>query len=220
MVSEAGDRPNNVVLLGDSIFDNGVYVPGEPDVVRQLRMYLPKDWRATLLAVDGNVVDSVHDQLSRIPADATHLVLSVGGNDALGHIEIIDQRVSSARETLDRLSSIRESFTLRYRRLVNAILSRGVPTAVCTIYEGNLEPDIRRAASVALTVFNDAILRIAFEAGVPVIDLRLVCRSADCYANPIEPSAIGGDRIARTIADLVTGDRLEIGRTVIYGAES
>lgn len=27
----------HIILLGDSIFDNGVYVPGGPDVVKQLR---------------------------------------------------------------------------------------------------------------------------------------------------------------------------------------
>jgi hypothetical protein len=74
----------HVVLLGDSIFDNAAYVRGGPDVVRQLREMLPAGWSATLLAVDGAVTRSVPAQIARLPADATHLVLSVGGNDALG----------------------------------------------------------------------------------------------------------------------------------------
>ena len=36
----------HVVLLGDSIFDNGRYVPGEPAVIDQLRSALPKGWTA------------------------------------------------------------------------------------------------------------------------------------------------------------------------------
>lgn len=79
----------HIVLLGDSIFDNGVYVPGEPDVVRQLQGVLPQGWRASLLAVDGAVTRSVASQLQRLPGDATHLVLSVGGNDALGESHIL-----------------------------------------------------------------------------------------------------------------------------------
>jgi hypothetical protein len=43
----------HIVLLGDSIFDNAAYVPGEPPVIEQLRAHLPKNWQATLLAVDG-----------------------------------------------------------------------------------------------------------------------------------------------------------------------
>jgi hypothetical protein len=36
-----GDIMAHIILLGDSIFDNGVYVPGGPDVVKQLRQVLP-----------------------------------------------------------------------------------------------------------------------------------------------------------------------------------
>jgi hypothetical protein len=42
---------NNVVLLGDSIFDNGRYVPGGPAVIDHLRKALPGG-RATLLAAE------------------------------------------------------------------------------------------------------------------------------------------------------------------------
>src|SRR5437763_7003051 len=79
-----GFAMSHVVLLGDSIFDNAAYVPGRPPVVEQLRRALPAGWRATLLAVDGHTTADVAGQLARLPADATHLVVSVGGNDALG----------------------------------------------------------------------------------------------------------------------------------------
>lgn len=75
----------HIVLLGDSIFDNARYVPGGPSVVEHLRRALPAAWRATLLAVDGSVAADVVRQLADLPADATHLVVSAGGNDALGH---------------------------------------------------------------------------------------------------------------------------------------
>ena len=47
----------NVVLLGDSIFDNGVYVRPGPDVAEQLRQDLPAGWTVTLRAVDGDPAD-------------------------------------------------------------------------------------------------------------------------------------------------------------------
>jgi hypothetical protein len=50
-----GESRGHIVLLGDSIFDNGAYVSGGPDVVAQLRSRLPQGWEATLLAVDGAV---------------------------------------------------------------------------------------------------------------------------------------------------------------------
>ena len=72
----------HVVLLGDSIFDNGVYVPDEPAVEDQLRAALPASWRVTRLAVDGHVPADVAGQLAKLPEDATHLIVSCGGNDA------------------------------------------------------------------------------------------------------------------------------------------
>jgi len=56
----------------------------------------------------------------------------------------------------------------------------------------------------ALSVFNDRITRAAFARNLPVIDLRLICDQDEDYANPIEPSVRGGDKIAAAIAGLVT----------------
>jgi len=62
---------------------------------------------------------------------------------------------------------------------------------------------MQRLAVAGLTVFNDVITRQAFARGLPLIDLRLVCDEDADYANPIEPSSQGGEKIASTIARLV-----------------
>jgi hypothetical protein len=93
----------HVVLLGDSIFDNGVYVPGQPDVVRQLRGQAAIAWRATLNAVDGAVTGACAAAPAHA-ADATHLVVSVGGNDALAHIGVLQDRSNSIGDALHRLA--------------------------------------------------------------------------------------------------------------------
>lgn len=36
----------HICLMGDSIFDNDGYVPGEPGVIEQLRRAIPKTWSA------------------------------------------------------------------------------------------------------------------------------------------------------------------------------
>jgi len=79
----------HIVLLGDSIFDNAAYVNGGPDVIKQLRSLLPRDWQATLLAIDGSVTSDVIKQIPKIPASATHLIVSVGGNDGLSNADIL-----------------------------------------------------------------------------------------------------------------------------------
>lgn len=82
----------HVALLGDSIFDNGAYTGGEPDVVWHLRAMLPDGWQATLLAVDGSTMSSIPAQCGRLPRDATHIVLAVGGNDALMQQDLLATR--------------------------------------------------------------------------------------------------------------------------------
>ncbi len=196
---------SHVVLLGDSIFDNAAYTRGGPDVIRQLREQLPAGWKAALRAVDGDITRDVRAQLVGVPPDATHLVVSVGGNDALGHTGILQQSARSFAEVLASLAQIAEGFEREYRRMLEAVLERGLPTVVCTIYNGRFpDPIMQTLTSTALTVFNDVITQQAFLAGVPLIDLRLICTEDADYANPIEPSSQGGDKIARAIVRAVT----------------
>jgi hypothetical protein len=76
---------------------------------------------------------------------------------------------------------------------------------VCTIYNGNFpDPAYRQQVAVALAVFNDVIIGIAVEKQLKVIELRHICAKPEDYANPIEPSSIGGAKIAQAIKKAVT----------------
>ena len=162
----------HIVLLGDSIFDNASYVPEGPPVVTQLRQLLPNNWRASLLAVDGHRTMDVMDQLTVLHGDATHLVVSVGGNDALTEISLLEQAVATVRGALRRLQAVRTRFQQAYRAMIQALVACGKPAGVCTIYDA--VPRLNPGEQAALAGFNEIILREAFVAGLPVIDLQLV----------------------------------------------
>ncbi|MDP8915644.1 MAG: SGNH/GDSL hydrolase family protein, partial [Pseudomonadota bacterium] len=185
---------NHLALLGDSIFDNLAYVAPAPDVVRQLRVRLGPEWKATLLAVDGHVTADVHRQLDRLPEDATHLVVSVGGNDALGSSSILAERANSVAEAVGRLAEAQSRFRGEYGRMVDAVLAKRLPTALCTIYDASYPEPERRLVIAGLALFNDVISRAAFRHRLPLIDLRLIFTEPADYANPIEPSAQGGEK--------------------------
>lgn len=192
----------HIVLLGDSIFDNAAYVAGGPDVVAHVREALPPTWRATLCAADGAVISSVANQLPHVPADATHLVLSVGGNNALSFVDILDRPAKSFGEVLDTLAAMGEAFEREYRQMLGRVLELRLPLIVCTIYNGRLpDHDFQRRAQTALTIFNDVILRSASAERLRTIELRQVCTEPSDYANPIEPSVEGGRKIAMAIRD-------------------
>ncbi|MBI3269337.1 MAG: SGNH/GDSL hydrolase family protein [Planctomycetes bacterium] len=208
----------HIVLLGDSILDNRAYVGDGPDVVCQLRTLLGANWKATLLARDGSVVSDVRRQLEGVPADAGCLVLSAGGNDAIGHVGILDHPARSPGPLFDAVAGVSELFSGDYTRLLDAALALGLPTAVCTIYHPQAENlQRRRELLAALTIFNDAILTAAFRARVPVIDLRLCCTEPTDFVNHIEPSVHGGEKIAKAIAACVRRHDFASGRSAIYG---
>jgi GDSL-like Lipase/Acylhydrolase family len=207
----------NLVLLGDSIFDNKAYVGSGPDVIAQLRGDLPSGWSATLAARDGSTTADIAAQLKAMPPDATHLVVSAGGNDALQEKALIEESAKSVAEVLDKLAKIKAAFAKSYGAMLDGVLARKLPAAVCTIYEARYaDPTTRRIAAVGLSVFNDEILRQAFMRGVPVIDLRLIIDDDRDYANDIEPSAAGGAKIAKVIATLVTTHDFKRLRSEVY----
>lgn len=190
----------HVVLLGDSIFDNGAYVRGGPDVVRQLRGKLPTDWDCTLLARDGAVTREVAEQLARLPADASHVVVSAGGNDALSASFMLGQSVATVAEALSLLETAQNRFALDYEAMAEALAGTGLPVAFCTVYDTPPSSPDHRVVRTALALFNDVITRAAFARGSGLVDLRLICDEDEDYANPIEPSERGGDKIAAAIA--------------------
>lgn len=214
----------HMVLLGDSIFDNRRYVkPGEPDVTEQIESLLRDREDVTRLAVDGHVTTDIERQLVHVPRGATHLFVSVGGNDALGHLELFNQPARSIGEALLKLDEVRVGFDEKYMQMLDRCLAAGLPTTISTIYyprfdcreltrvsdwvgmgvNGNL---LQRMAMAALPVFNDVILREAASRGLSVLDLRVLCEDDADFANPIEPSAIGGAKIARAIVAAARGE--------------
>jgi hypothetical protein len=195
----------HVVLLGDSIFDNASYTNGLPDVVTHLRGLLPPGAKASLLAVDGSTTADLGAQLSNLPPDATRAVVSIGGNDALLNADILNLPVSSTREALHLFGARALKFEEDYRTAIRRTGQRVPNITVCTIYNGNLPDDQAPSARVALMMFNDAILRVAFELRLTVVDLRLICTHPSDYANPIEPSGSGGAKIAHGIASALAG---------------
>lgn len=206
----------HVVLLGDSIFDNASYVPGGPPLIDQLRQALPRGWVATLLAVDGHITEDVAQQLQSLPAEATHLFVSAGGNDALGESSILREAAVTVGEALAIIHDVQARFRQSYRAMLEALAAVGKPTAVCTVYDA--VPGLGAAECAALAGFNEVILREAFGAALPVIDLRLLCnRPADySHVSPIEPSVVGGAKIARVIAEIAITHDFGQRRSTIY----
>jgi hypothetical protein len=182
-----------------------------------VRNRLPDGWHATLLAVDGSVINDVYRQLDALPDDATQLVLSAGGNDALSEAGALRETVKTVGQGLRLIADVCDRFEGDYRRLLGAIRDRGLAAGVCTIYNPSLPDAIpQREVVAALGLFNDVIIRVAREFQFPVLELRAVCTEAADFVAQIEPSLQGGAKIAEAICQYFVGHDFDRRQTVIF----
>jgi GDSL-like lipase/acylhydrolase family protein len=208
---------SHLVLLGDSIFDNASYTGGQPAVIDHVRRVLGDDWQSTLLAVDGSTTADVPAQLAKLPADASHLVVSAGGNDAILQSGILGEQVSSVAEALGVIALARQTFEDSYFTMLETCLGLGKPTTICTIYYPAFSDPAYQMVTVAgLHAFNDVIVRAAHTRKLPLIDLRLVCTEPDDYANEIEPSSKGAAKIARAIQLALSRGNFDGSHTTVF----
>jgi len=223
----------HIVLCGDSIIDNGSYVKkGELDVAGQVQEELP-DSKVTLLAVDGRKTKDIKEQLKNLPKDATHMFISIGGNDGYNRMDVFDESANTIGDAMGPLYKMRNEFEIDYNKMLKNVLSYGVPTTLCSIYYPRYvesvsqelrkylggktnKTSIRKMAMVGLSMYNDIITKEAFQAGLPLIDLRVLCNDDKDFANPIEPSAIGGKKIAAAIKEVVCSHNFSKNVSVVY----
>jgi hypothetical protein len=220
-----------LLLLGDSIIDNKSYVlPGELDVTEHLKK-LYSDQPGILItnnAVDGDTMFNLEYKHldSEEVENASHIVVSIGGNDLLHNISFL-QKTSELSEVLGKDARIgkwgaRElnpsrnkvfeetyfeiikPFTKQYETIVANLSSHRANLLLCTVYEGDLVDsdefsDVNNSSKTMVSIFNDIVYRTANKYHADVLELRDIFVRPEDYANPIEPSHIGGGKLAKAI---------------------
>jgi len=188
----------HIVLAGDSIFDNDGYVLGEAGVIEQMRKSIPTSWSVYKIAVDGDCIRHVCDQLENLPTNCTDLVVSVGGNDARQHTNLLKQ-VRAPSDLLDLMSGPLDAFRTKYGEMLDAISTLSVRLHVCTIYTAVPfeDPIWQQYAPIAISAFNAVIAEEATSRTIPIFRLEKVCTQEGDFAaiSPIEPSSQGGQKI-------------------------
>jgi hypothetical protein len=198
-----------VNLLGDSIIDNKIYVgPHELSVTEHLHNLC--DDVINSIAVDGHTTtDVIHNQLDLLPQYSTHQVLSIGGNDLLQNMYFLKNRERlSANEVFEQAVGIMAPIKRRYQTIVEKLSLQDSNILLCTVYEGNLlnDPllyDIALSSKAMVSMLNDIVYSTANMYNAEVLELRNIFTKPRDYANPIEPSHIGGSKFALEINDWI-----------------
>jgi len=168
-------------------------------------------WHVHNLAVDGALVQAVHQQLSGLPQLSTHCIVSVGGNNGLAYLGEIEN--GSRVAFLPRFAKVlwkimNGEFRVNYEAMIEAVCATGTRVVVCGMYEpcfygrfGSLSGGTLRRLVVRLGVMalNHVVRGVAQRHRLPLIDLHAVFNDEFDFANPIEPSAQGGDKLSENI---------------------
>ena len=169
-----------------------------------------------MLAVDGDCIEHVSGQLRKLSPHATHLFVSVGGNDALGYAYKLNNDYGDSRQLFSEWAHIQAGFRKAYRKMLHDVLKHKLPTAICTIYDA--VPGLGEIERAALSLFNDVIVGEASANNIPFIDLRAICTDPRDYSavSPIEPSSQGGEKISAALARVFMAHDFATDRTVVY----
>ena len=63
--------------------------------------------------------------------------------------------------------------------------------------------DVLDSSKIMVSSFNDMVYKTANKYNADVLELRHIFTSSEDYANPIEPSHIGGEKLAKSIVEWV-----------------
>jgi hypothetical protein len=182
----------NIVLLGDSILDNQLYVSSEKSVVKLIEER--NSGETYCYARDGAKIANVFKQIDFIPRGLNaSIFLSVGGNDILSHFDQCEECFNN-KNVDDFLDS---TFTL-YKDLVKSI---GVRFSNNKIYLLDIYyPDSEqyRRYYPIVTKWNEMLYAFAAtEKNVAnVIRISDLLTRDDDFSSDIEPSSKGGYKIA------------------------
>ena len=197
-------KKHYVSLLGDSIIDNKIYVgQGELSVTEHLQHNSSSYF--TMIAVDGDTTEDVLDnQLDNLKEPVSHIVLSIGGNDLLQNLHLLQDETSGLKFALEKSSELIGKIQENYIKILEHLSQYDAKVLLCTVYEGDLESDVLlaeydKAGQAMLKMHNDTVYYLASKFKVDVLELRNIFNNKEDYANPIEPSHIGGEKLAKAI---------------------
>ena len=179
-------------------------------------------------AVDGDTMYNIEYNHLDTPEveEASHIIVSIGGNDLLHNISFLqttselskvmgkDARIGKwgRRELNPSRNKVFEEtyfeiikpFTKQYETIVANLSSHRANLLLCTVYEGDLADsdefsDVNNSSKTMVSLFNDIVYRTANKYGADVLELREIFVRSEDYANPIEPSHIGGGKLAKAM---------------------
>jgi hypothetical protein len=183
------------ILLGDSILKNDAYVLNGNSVENIL---ITRNADVICYAQDHSKIVDVYSQINRIPMEFdssnTMIFLSVGGNNILTHY--VDQN----NDMTD--TSVLTPMFSSYKNLVKTIQTRlpNVKIILLDIYYPN--STMYKQYHTIIKEWNEMIYNFASDLSNQIYSVMRISRyltQSDDFSFGIEPSSVGGEKIADLI---------------------
>lgn len=209
--ADSPDVIRHLVLLGDALQNIDL---GEGEVETALMPKPRNPWKLTVLRT-LRALQRGH--ASEIPAEATHVVISIEGAWAIEASGLLQGGTHTISEALEVLAIAADEFERILDGMIAAARETGLPTLLCTLVPARFaEPQQQRAFTAALAIFNDRILRRAIAAKLSIVDLRVVCNEDADYASATLLSRTGVRKAANVIRAALYEVSRKPGRPRVY----
>jgi hypothetical protein len=180
---------NTIILLGDSMLNNSNYV--QQSIPQMLLMKTPN---VLNLATDGSLINGCYSQINKIPIELnnsnSYMFISVGGNNIL-----------NTKGTVD--TSVIHTLFNEYMALLQFIKTK-LPTVILTVLNLYLPTNSQyKSYADYVHIWNSLIQTNAYTLYNVIDTNNLLTQSAD-FIYGIEPSEIGGEKIANAIYEQTT----------------
>jgi lysophospholipase L1-like esterase len=192
------DSENTIVLMGDSILKNNVYVAKDKSVEDILK----QQYKGKLinLAKDNSTVSDIYGQINQLNPDLnnrnTTIFVSIGGNDILNKYVYVTQDVD-----IDDFNKLYEIY-LDYKDALKKLREK-MPKAKLILMNLYYPKSLKYAKYRELIKkWNDLLFEYADDPinGVKdVLDLSLIMTDINDFSLCIEPSEKGSIKISREI---------------------
>jgi hypothetical protein len=189
----------NVILLGDSVLQNKLYVKEGRTVEDILKRKIPNVSIYNFAKDDSTIVD-VYEQLGKIPVqlnnESTIVFLSAGGNDFLKNYQY-DKGDPINKHDLEVMFNA-------YKKLVSSIQARLPLSQIVLLdiyYPNNMKysqyrPVLERWNQMLTTFVNK-------NNGYKILKISELLVEPDDYTLNIEPSEVGGEKIVNKIVEFI-----------------
>jgi hypothetical protein len=189
---------STIILLGDSVFKNNLYVSNPAvSIENQLKLENP-----SLLneAQDGAVIIDVFDQMEKLPESynkkTTHLYISAGGNDIIYYYLY----KNIPKSNLDQLDTIFKKYT----KLINSLLVKFDQSKVFLFDIYYPQSERYKPFYPIIKLWNQKIEDFTREKNIEFIPISREITEPTDLTHEIEPSSTGGLKIVQQIIDSMT----------------